>query len=62
MVFDLIIFISNLPEELEQILLRDEAIVVCEIFFQCFSEGSVGVVEAFGDVFEEDVEVGMGLV
>jgi hypothetical protein len=35
---------------------------VCEIFLQCFSECSVGVVEAFGDVLEEDVELGVGLV
>lgn len=62
LVLDLSVFIADLCEELEEILLRDEAVVVGEIFLQGFSEGSVGVVEAFGDVFEEDVEVRVVLV
>ena len=59
LVLGLSVFIADLREELEEILLRDEAVVVGEIFLQGFSEGSVGVVEAFGDVFEEDVELGV---
>ncbi len=54
--------IADLGEELEEILLGDEAVVVGEIFLQGFSEGSVGVVEAFADVFEEDVELVVVLV